>query len=170
MRALCRSTVRHRDSRGCVWRTSIDHDTQGSSQQAEALLHLRGHSYERRREELRQRGGQHTRRCPPSSHSAAERLWPRRRHPASDRRESARLAFNRRTCDTARKGPLHACGRLCFVMAIPAVDDFSNIGLGPTAQRSDGLLQRSPEVGERILHPRRHLGEDLALEEAIGDK
>src|SRR5687767_13627791 len=37
----------------------------------------------------------------------------------------------------------------------------------PRAQRAQCLVERPPVLGERVLHPRRHLAEDLAVDQPV---
>src|SRR5699024_5034533 len=55
-------------------------------------------------------------------------------------------------------------------VTIPMLGDLSDIRLRPLSQRRDGLLQGPPELGQRILHPRRSLGEDLSGNEPVCDE
>src|SRR5699024_6605420 len=60
--------------------------------------------------------------------------------------------------------------RLLHVCApIPILGDRGDVRLRPPPQRRNGLLQGPPELGQRVLHPRRSLGEDLSGHESVGD-
>src|SRR5699024_4524162 len=53
---------------------------------------------------------------------------------------------------------------------IPILGDRGDVRLRPPPQRRNGLLQGPPELGQRVLHPRRSLGEDLSGHESVGDE
>src|SRR5699024_12355242 len=86
---------------------------------------------------------------------------PDRRSPAS-RRRRPRRPHPRLSLRSPPASGATGARLILGCVTIPMFEDRRDVRLRPLSQRRDGLLQGPPELGQRILHPRRSLGEDLA--------